>query len=101
MKNKGINVINYFDSNYSITKENNAHTPSNYIDNFLRNDNIYGAKNNFLKEIRSLSEKGQLLLNFLRFIRHYDKLKVSINSDNVIDQIYNSFIRFDEIKCLP
>ncbi|HFI4797780.1 SIR2 family protein [Elizabethkingia anophelis] len=101
LKNKGINVINYFDSNYSITKENNAHTPSNYIDNFLRNDNIYGAKNNFLKEIRSLSEKGQLLLNFLRFIRHYDKLKVSINSDNVIDQIYNSFIRFDEIKCLP
>ena len=35
---------------------------------FLKEDNIYDKKSNYLKEVNSLSEKGQLLLNFLRFI---------------------------------
>lgn len=100
LKNKGINVINYFDANY-VEKENEEKITKNYIYDFLKEDNIYGKKSNFLKEVSSLSDKGQLLLNFLRFIKFYDKLAISINEENVINQIYNSFVRFEEIKCLP
>lgn len=100
LKNKGINVINYFDANY-IEQKSGENIHKNYIDDFLKEDNIYSKKSNYLKEVRSLSEKGQLLLNFLRFLRFYDKLKISINEENVIEQIYNSLIRFEEIKSLP
>ncbi|WP_089796282.1 SIR2 family protein [Chryseobacterium wanjuense] len=100
LKNKGINVINYFDANY-IEQKDGESISKNYIDDFLKEDNIYGKKSNYLKEVKSLSEKGQLLLNFLRFLRFYDKLKISINEENVVDQIYNSLIRFEEVKSLP
>lgn len=100
LKNKGINVINYFDADYS-EKKGKAKIISNYIDDFLIDNNIYGQNSKYLKKVNSLSEKGQLLLNFLRFIRFYDNLKVPINEMNVVDQIYNSLIRFEELKVLP
>lgn len=100
LKKKGINVINYFDADY-IEQKIEKSISKNYIDDFLKEDNIYGRKSNYLKEVKSLSEKGQLLLNFLRFLRFYDKLAISINEKNVIDQIYNSLIRFEEVKYLP
>ncbi|HFK5587012.1 TPA: SIR2 family protein [Elizabethkingia anophelis] len=100
LKNKGINVINYFDADY-VVQNGDKEIAKNYIYDFLKEDNIYNARSNYLKEINSLSEKGQLLLNFLRFIRFYDRLKVSITENNVIDQLYNSLIRFEEVKSLP
>lgn len=100
LKNKGINVINYFDANYNEQKDGDS-ISKNFINDFLKEDNIYGRKSNYLKEVKSLSEKGQLLLNFLRFLRFYDKLKVPINEENVVDQIYDSLIRFEEVKSLP
>lgn len=100
LKNKGINVINYFDADY-LKKKNDKEISSNYINDFLKEDNIYGIKSNFFKKINSLSEKGQLLLNFLKFIRFYDKLKISITEQNVINQLYDSLKRFEEVKCLP
>ncbi|WP_334126733.1 SIR2 family protein [Empedobacter brevis] len=100
LKNKGINVINYFDADYvKLIEEEEIN--SNYIEDFLKEDNIYGSKNTFYKKGVSLSEKGQLLLNFLKFIRFYDKLKTSLTKDNVIDQLYDSLKRFEEVKCLP
>lgn len=100
MKNKGINVINYFDANF-IKSDTGETVYDNYIYDFLKENNIYGKNSHYLKEVSSLSEKGQQLLNFLRFIRFYDKLKIPIDEKNAINQIYDSFIRFEEISILP
>ena len=96
LKNKGINVISYFDANFD-----DKGSQKNYINEYLKSDNIYSNSAIYLNEDTDLSEKGQLLLNFLRFIRYYDNLKVKITNKNVINQLYNSLSRFKEIKCLP
>lgn len=95
LKNKGINVIDYHDANYVDVKGKSV----NYILEFLKGKNIYKEK--YYQEIDSLSDKGQLLYNFLRFIRFYDELKKIINEENVVNQLYNSFDRFSELKSLP
>lgn len=100
LKNKGINVINYYDANYTIIENGNT-IVKDFILDFLERDNVYGEKSNFLKIVNALSDKGQILLNFLRFIRFYDTLKISITEDNVIQQLFTSLNRFEELKCLP
>jgi len=95
LKNKGINVLNYFDAIYTDKQNKN----SNYIEDFLNKKNIYSE--NYHKEVESLSEKGQYLLNFLRFIRYYDELRIEIEKENVLEQIHKSISRFSELKSLP
>ena len=100
LKNKGINVINYFDADFLVGDDDDKQV-KNYIYEFLQKDNIYGTNANYLKTVSTLSEKGQLLLNFLRFIRFYDKFTISINEKNVVNQIFDSLNRFSELKHLP
>lgn len=96
LKNKGINVIDYFDAD---TIDDLGKKSNNYIEEFLNGKNIYNEI--YYKKIESLSDKGMLLLNFIKFIRHYDELKIETSSTNIINQISDSFDRFSEIKSLP
>ncbi|NDI98707.1 hypothetical protein GWA97_06435 [Flavobacterium sp. LaA7.5] len=95
LKNKGINVVDYFDADFI----SNSGQKQNYILDFLKGNNYYKEK--YLKSESTLSDKGQLLYNFLKFIRHYDDLKIKITKDNVINQIFKSLERFSELKSLP
>ena len=40
-------------------------------------------------------------MNFIKFIRHYDELKIEITEENIINQIFDSLDRFSEMKSLP
>ena len=95
LKNKGIKIINYYDSLY-VGDDNGK---KNYIEEFLNKGNIYNEE--YLKKINHLSEKGQKLLNLLKFIRFYDELKVKLNKNNVLNQLSNSLDRFSDIEYLP
>lgn len=95
LKNKGINVVDYFDADFVDEKGSNQ----NFIVNFLNGKNAYKEK--YLKINDSFGEKGQLLYNFLRFIKHYDELKISITPENILNQIHESLDRFSELKSLP
>ncbi|WP_130734473.1 SIR2 family protein [Flavobacterium sp. J27] len=95
LKNKGVNVLDYFESEI-ITSDGNK---TNYILEFLKGNNI--LKEKYYQKPKTLSEKGQLLYNFLRFIKFYDEFKIIINEENIIDKIYDSFNRFSELKSLP
>lgn len=97
LKNKGVNIVNYFDSNYEVQEDDKIEI-KNFIDEFLTGENIF--KKNF-QLANHLSEKGNLLLNLLKFIRIYDKEKESITDENVVDKMYDSLKRFEEIKYLP
>lgn len=95
LKNKGINVVDYFDADFIDEKGSSQ----NYIWDFLNGKNVYKEK--YIQKNNSFSDKGQLLYNFLRFIRHYDELKVIVTPENAVSQIYNSLDRFSELKTLP
>ncbi len=91
LKNKGLNVINYFDAV-------NA-DEANYITDYLNGKN---ALNEILFEKgKDISEKGQHLLNFLVFLSTYDKFNEPLTEKNIIDQIYLSLNRFSEFQTLP
>ncbi len=92
LKNKGINVIDYYDATYQ-------NQDINYIEQFLKGHNVYSKE--YFQEISSLSEKGQLLYNLLKFIRFYDESKITVTKENVIEQIFQSLDRFSELKSLP
>lgn len=91
LKNKGINVVNYFDA----VNGNGA----NYITDFLNGKNA--LKEIFFKKGETLSDKGQNLLNFLVFLSTYDKFNEPLTERNIIDQIYLSLNRFSEFRTLP
>jgi len=95
LKNKGINVVDYFDADFNDEKGDTQ----NYILDFLNGKNIYKEK--YFQKNSSFSDRGQLLYNFLRFIRYYDELKIIITPENVVSQLYNSLDRFSELKSLP
>lgn len=89
-KNKGINVLNYFDAKIG--------DDTNYITDYLKGDNALNQFH-FVKG-ENLSEKGQHLLDFLVFISTYDKFNEALTEKNVIDQVYLSLSRFSEFKSL-
>jgi hypothetical protein len=91
LKNKGINIINYFDA---VTVDD-----SNYITDYLNGKNALSEI--FFKKGENLSDKGQNLLNFLVFLSTYDKFNEPLTEKNIIDQIYLSLDRFSELKTLP
>lgn len=91
LKNKGINVVNYFDA------INNS--GDNYITSYLNGENA--LKENYFLKGENLTDKGQYLLNFLRFLSTYDKFNEPLSEKNVIDQIYLSLDRFSEFTSLP
>lgn len=91
LKNKGINVVNYYDAINS--------DGTNYITNYLNGNNA--LTENYYKKGENLSEKGQTLLNFLRFISTYNKFNEPLTEKNLIDQIYLSLNRFSEFVSLP
>lgn len=91
LKNRGINVINYFDA---VNADG-----ANYITDYLNGKN---ALNEMLFEKgEDISEKGQHLLNFLVFLSTYDKFNEPLTEKNIIDQIYLSLNRFSEFQTLP
>ena len=96
LKNKGINVIDYFDAE---TIDDLDKKSNNYIEEFLNGKNVYNET--YYKKIDCLSDKGMLLLNFIKFIRHYDELKIEPSYANIVNQISESFDRFSEINSLP
>lgn len=89
-KNKGINVLNYFDAKIG--------DGTNYITDYLKGHNALNQVH-FVKG-ENLSEKGQHLLDFLVFISTYDKFNEALTEKNVIDQIHLSLSRFSEFKSL-
>ncbi|MBS1765653.1 MAG: SIR2 family protein [Bacteroidetes bacterium] len=89
-KNKGINVLNYFDAKIG--------GDTNYITDYLKGHNALNQVH-FVKG-ENLSEKGQHLLDFLVFISTYDKFNEALTEKNVIDQIHLSLSRFSEFKSL-
>lgn len=91
LKNKGIRVINYYDAN--------TDGEIDYISSYLKGAN--SLQENYYKECKDLSEIGQQLLNFIRFISNYDKFNEPLSNKNVIDQIHDSLMRFSEFKSLP
>ena len=91
LRNKGINVVNYFDAFNS--------AGVNYITDYLSGNNA--LKEVHFKKIQNLSDKGQNLYNFLKFISNYDKFNEPLTEKNVIDQIFLSLNRFSELKSLP
>lgn len=91
LKNKGINVVNYFDA---INGDG-----SNYIIDYLNGKNALSE--NLFEKGENLSQKGQNLLNFLVFLSTYDKFNEPLTEKNIIDQIYLSLNRFSELKTLP
>jgi hypothetical protein len=95
LKNKGINVIDYFD----VETIDDSGVKNNFIEEFLKGKNIYNET--YYKKTNNLSEKGLLLLNFIKFIRYYDELKVETTSNNIINQLSDSLDRFSEINSLP
>jgi hypothetical protein len=91
LRNKGINVISYFDAVYG--------DGANYIIDYLNGKNA--LKEIFFKKGEYLSDKGQNLLNFLVFLSNYDKFNEPLTERNIIDQIYLSLSRFSEFRTLP
>lgn len=91
LKNKGVRVINYYDAD--------GRGEVNYITSYLKGKN--SLQEVYYKKCDDLSKKGQNLLNFIRFIASYDKFNEPVSNKNVIDQIYDSLIRFSEFKSLP
>lgn len=91
LKNKGINVINYFDAVNS--------DGANYITEYLNGKNAF--RELLFKKGQDLSYKGQNLLNFLVFLSTYDKFNEPLTEQNIIDQIYLSLNRFSEFRTLP
>lgn len=91
LKNKGINVINYFDA------VNGG--GANYITDYLNGKNALHEM--LFKKGENLSDKGQHLLNFLVFLSTYDKFNEPLTEKNIIDQIYLSLNRFSEFQTLP
>lgn len=89
-KNKGINVLNYFDAKIG--------GDTNYITDYLKGHNALNQIH--LVKGENLSEKGQYLLDFLVFISTYDKFNEALTEKNVIDQIHLSLSRFSEFKSL-
>ncbi|MDI9882465.1 SIR2 family protein [Flectobacillus longus] len=89
LKNKGINVIDYFDSG----KE------ENYIEQYIKGNNA--LKKKYFKKGENFSMLGQRLLNFLVFLSNYDKFNDLITEKHIIDQLYNSLSRFSELRSLP
>jgi hypothetical protein len=89
LKNKGINVVNYYD----------ATNGTNYISEYL--NGINALKEVYYKKGDKLTDKGQQLLDFLRFISSYDKFNEPLTEKNLIDQIYLSLNRFSEFTSLP
>jgi len=90
LKNKGINVVNYFDSE----KEG-----ENYIEQYIKGNNA--LKKKYFQTGENLSMLGQRLLNFLVFLSNYDKFNDPIAEKHIIDQLYNSLFRFSELRSLP
>lgn len=91
LKKKGVRVINYYDA------ENTD--GENYITSYLKGKNSLNQQ--YYKESTDLSEKGQTLFNFIRFIANYDRFNEKVSAKNLIDQMLDSLERFSEFKALP
>ncbi len=92
LRNKGINVINYFDAGKLFDDD--------YINQYLlvgRN----ALNHSTIKKINSLSEKGNRLLNLLQFIIKYNDFAESIFNENALSQMVKSLNRFNNIRVLP
>lgn len=91
LKKKGINVLCYSDFNFP--------KDGNYIEKYLKSNNALNAF--YYIKGKTLKEEGQKLFNFLKFINKYDVFSESVFKKNIIDQMYLSLKRFNEVKSLP
>ncbi|MFW5804473.1 MAG: SIR2 family protein, partial [bacterium] len=87
-KNKGITVMHYADA------DENAQ--ENFIEAYLNGNNAFGER--FLSINSTLKEKGHKLFNFLKFLEVYDVFNEAISGNHIIDQMYYSLKRFDEMN---
>lgn len=90
-KNKGIKVLHYDDANENAEKS--------FIEDYLNGNNAIGERLFSIKN--TLKEKGQKLFNFLKFIEVYDVFNEAITDKHIIDKMYFSLKRFDEIDNIP
>lgn len=81
--NKGINVINYYDGISSNSKEKSELYNGVPIQTSLQ------------------SEEGNRLLHFLKIINAFNDFAVSLQSENLLTQMFKSLNRFNNIKVLP
>lgn len=92
LKSKGINVINYYDAGVA--------GEVNYIEQYLYNG--VNSLNRIYSTVKpDLTAQGLKALNLLKFINHYSDFEESLQRENVLDQMYKSIIRFNEVKVLP
>jgi hypothetical protein len=91
LKEKGIVAINYSDANLP--------DGSNFMEGYLKGNNC--ESKNYYKADNHLSPRGQQLLTFLSFIRRYDYFNEDLRTKHPIEQMYQSLIRFGEVRSLP
>lgn len=89
-KNNGITVINYHDA---------GSQKADLIEAYLKGANSLGKK--YHREGKNLSTTGQKLLNFLTFIARYNYFAESLAQKHLVEQMYESLARFNELKSLP
>ena len=48
-----------------------------------------------------MHEKGQRVLDFIKFVRKYDRYVNSQPDSHIVDKMYNALERFDELNAIP
>jgi hypothetical protein len=90
LKNKGINLLAFSDAEINDDK--------NFILEYLSGKNT--AKKEYVHRDSRLSEQGNNLFSFLKFIQHYRDFEESLLAENILEQTFRSLNRFSEVKVL-
>ena len=89
------------DHSYS-TIEENYYQKSGVVPLSYTNEiEHYLVRKDKLRTNKALSNKGQLLLNFLTFIKTFEPFEESYGSESVLVQMYESLKRYEELPFLP
>ncbi len=91
LKKKGIEVVSYFDADLTGNK--------NFIEDYLHGNN--SQKKNYFEKGLNLSDEGQRMYNFIRFLSKYSPFDEKLIGKKSIEQIFLSLNRFSELKSLP
>ena len=82
-KKRGVHIIN---SNSQIEK-------------YLRGKDVYHYIEN--NDKKKSEHRGQIVYNFLHFIKHYNRSTERVKSLHIIDKMYNALKIYDELPSIP
>ncbi|WP_266365393.1 SIR2 family protein [Tellurirhabdus rosea] len=86
LKNKGITVISFEDN-------------QDAIDSYIKGANF--KKNIYIDDNISLKIPGLYLYKLVKFIKYYDREEEKLNRKEVLDQMYLSLLKYNELRSLP